>query len=350
MPGNGSQVNFEFDFIGGYISQSHIVVTLIDADNVETITSFTWAGAYTVTLPVAPPVGTTVRIRRLTPVLPGEIVDFSAGAVVNEANLDKIIQHAVMAAADAADMGLIAADEVRRDVAAFNLWSPADLVEHIKDALLAALPASFKGDKGDVGDASTVPGPVGPAPALTIGNVTNVATGGPATAGLRPNGEGAYFLDLGLPIGATGSGASVSWGGVLGDIADQSDLIALLDEKATLADLTAYALQTDLDDYATTAAVTTALAGKSNTGHSHDFSTLTGKPTTLAGYGITDAAASSHTHTFASLTGKPTTLAGYGITDAAASTHNHDATYAKKATVSTVAPSGGTDGDVWYKV
>ena len=42
----------------------------------------------------------------------------------------------------------------------------------------------------------------------------------------------------------------------------------------------------------------------------------TGKPTTLAGYGITDAAASSHTHTFASLTSKPTTLSGYGITDA----------------------------------
>lgn len=42
----------------------------------------------------------------------------------------------------------------------------------------------------------------------------------------------------------------------------------------------------------------------------------TGKPTTLAGYGITDAAASSHSHTFASITSKPTTLSGYGITDA----------------------------------
>ncbi len=42
----------------------------------------------------------------------------------------------------------------------------------------------------------------------------------------------------------------------------------------------------------------------------------TGKPTTLAGYGITDAATAAHTHTFASLTSKPTTIAGYGITDA----------------------------------
>ncbi len=38
-------------------------------------------------------------------------------------------------------------------------------------------------------------------------------------------------------------------------------------------------------------------------------------PTTLAGFGILDAANASHTHTFASLTSKPTDLAGYGITD-----------------------------------
>lgn len=60
--------------------------------------------------------------------------------------------------------------------------------------------------------------------------------------------------------------------------------------------------------------------------HTHLFSSLTGKPTTIAGYGITDAftqtaadalySVLAHTHSFASLTGKPTTLAGYGIVDA----------------------------------
>ena len=53
--------------------------------------------------------------------------------------------------------------------------------------------------------------------------------------------------------------------------------------------------------------------------HTHTFASLTSKPTTLSGYGITDAASSTHTHTFASLTSKPTTLSGYGITDAASS-------------------------------
>jgi hypothetical protein len=61
-------------------------------------------------------------------------------------------------------------------------------------------------------------------------------------------------------------------------------------------------------------------------GHTHTFASLTSKPTTIAGYGITDAftqsaadglySALGHTHTFASLTSKPTTIAGYGITDA----------------------------------
>lgn len=40
----------------------------------------------------------------------------------------------------------------------------------------------------------------------------------------------------------------------------------------------------------TTAQVDTALAGKSDVGHTHTFASLTSKPTTLAGYGITDGA------------------------------------------------------------
>ena len=49
--------------------------------------------------------------------------------------------------------------------------------------------------------------------------------------------------------------------------------------------------------------------------HSHSFASLTQKPTTLHGYGITDAASISHTHAFSALTNKPTTVDGYGIVD-----------------------------------
>jgi len=46
------------------------------------------------------------------------------------------------------------------------------------------------------------------------------------------------------------------------------------------------------------------------------FADVTSTPTTVAGYGITDALTSVPAQSFASLTGKPTTVAGYGITDA----------------------------------
>ena len=75
-------------------------------------------------------------------------------------------------------------------------------------------------------------------------------------------------------------------------------------------------------------------------GHVHAFNTITGTPTTLAGYGITDALTQSgadalyaplaHTHSFAALTSKPTTIAGFGITDAYTKTEA-DARYAMAA-------------------
>jgi hypothetical protein len=61
------------------------------------------------------------------------------------------------------------------------------------------------------------------------------------------------------------------------------------------------------------------ITGKPNefnpTAHSHSFASLLNKPTTLQGYGITDAASISHTHAFSVLTNKPTTVDGYGIVD-----------------------------------
>lgn len=61
-----------------------------------------------------------------------------------------------------------------------------------------------------------------------------VPTGQPATAML----SGTYpdlLITLGLPIGATGSGSSVSWGGVLGTLSNQVDLQNALNAKAATA-------------------------------------------------------------------------------------------------------------------
>jgi hypothetical protein len=80
--------------------------------------------------------------------------------------------------------------------------------------------------------------------------------------------------------------------------------------------------------FSTITATPTTLAGYGITdaaalSHSHAFSSLTGKPTTLAGYGIADAAPLSHTQAFSTITATPTTLSGYGITDAATLSHTH---------------------------
>lgn len=63
----------------------------------------------------------------------------------------------------------------------------------------------------------------------------------------------------------------------------------------TPPDLSIYALITSVSDL----------------GFSGDFTDMTNTPTTIAGYGITDA----FNGVFTSLTNKPTTLSGYGITD-----------------------------------
>lgn len=74
----------------------------------------------------------------------------------------------------------------------------------------------------------------------------------------------------------------------------------------------------------TTAAAVRSYIGAGTSSFDGAFGSLSGIPTTVGGYGITDFnslgdarwSVLAHTHTFASLTSKPTTLAGYGIADA----------------------------------
>src|SRR6056300_348029 len=66
-----------------------------------------------------------------------------------------------------------------------------------------------------------------------------------------------------------------------------------------------------------------------------DFSNVTNTPTTIAGYGITDAFDGA----FSSLSATPTTIAGYGITDAFDGNYN---SLSNKPTI----PTAYTDSDV----
>jgi hypothetical protein len=76
------------------------------------------------------------------------------------------------------------------------------------------------------------------------------------------------------------------------------------------------------------------------------WSGVTGRPDTLAGYGITDSALINHSHTFDSITTRPSTLSGYGITDGALDSHVHNfSTLTNKPT--TINTYGITDAMRW---
>ena len=78
----------------------------------------------------------------------------------------------------------------------------------------------------------------------------------------------------------------------------------------------------DKDSYSSATQVATALAGKSDTGHSHAFSEITSTPTTLAGYGITDAKIENGVITLGSNTITPLTAVSVPVTSVTTSATN----------------------------
>jgi putative flippase GtrA len=75
----------------------------------------------------------------------------------------------------------------------------------------------------------------------------------------------------------------------------------------------------------------------------YTFAQIGSKPTTLAGYGITDAVAAA-AFTWANLSGKPTTVSGFGITDAVDTANAQTIGGAKTFSVSPIVPTP-TAGD-----
>jgi len=146
-----------------------------------------------------------------------------------------------------------------------------------------------------------------------VGNITTLGT---LSAG---NGSSTQWNNVWTTVNANSGAWSAGGGG-----GGASDWIYIANKPTTLA---GYGI-TD----AASSTLTTLVGSNSATWGDKSFSSITGKPTTLAGYGITDATSSGLTtfvsansstwadKAFSSITGTPTTLAGYGITDAASST------------------------------
>ena len=113
--------------------------------------------------------------------------------------------------------------------------------------------------------------------------------------------DGTHWSPTNAPAGGGGGGGSAFTN--IGVAADDS-AIRLINEGETISILGGAGISTTSDAEGTIT-ITASIS----------FASLTGTPTTIAGYGITDAFDGA----WGSLTGTPTTLAGYGITDAATS-------------------------------
>ena len=155
----------------------------------------------------------------------------------------------------------------------------------------------------DVGDLTDVNNLLGSGGATTLGALTDVSTTG-ATTGqvLKYNGTS----------WAPATDNTTGGGGSNADTLDSQDGTYYLDYNNFT---NTPSIPTDTNTTYTAGSGLTLTGTEFSLTYSHfdgQFSSLSGKPTTLAGYGITDA----FNGQFSSLSGKPTTIAGYGITDA----------------------------------
>ena len=104
FPGNGSQINWEISFAGGYLSRDHIKAFVTDASGNATDAPLGWTGDFQITVIPPVPTGSTLTVYRDTP-RDKPLADFSNGAVISEGNLDRNAAQAVFIAAESLDRG-----------------------------------------------------------------------------------------------------------------------------------------------------------------------------------------------------------------------------------------------------
>lgn len=108
--GDGTTTQYEISFVGTYISRSHVFAYQLDTstgNRVEVpIQPHQWLNDHTITGMPVTPVGQTLFIYRSTPKPPE--VDFVNGSRLTEHNLDLVAKQGLFVAAEAMDAGTLA--------------------------------------------------------------------------------------------------------------------------------------------------------------------------------------------------------------------------------------------------
>lgn len=104
--GDGVTRDFEFNFSGGYLDRSHVLVFIMDNLNRVPVQVdpglLVFIGPNQIRIPEAQPNTKTIIIRRETP-KEGPLLDFTDGAILNEKNLNTTTEQAVFGAAEMVD-------------------------------------------------------------------------------------------------------------------------------------------------------------------------------------------------------------------------------------------------------
>ena len=203
--GDGTTTQWEFNFSGGYIDQSHVKVLVTDTLGNETVPAYTWVGPNTISIVPAVAAGYELEVYRDTPKnLP--LVDYTDGAIVSEKNLDTTAEQTVFATAEVFDRFT--------DVAALNETAVADSAE----ALALATSASNDVQQALTDSANAVAAVAG---AITAADNATAAAG-------AANNAAAVATQAAVDAEATAASALL--------VAQDAETVALnIDAKATQA-------------------------------------------------------------------------------------------------------------------
>lgn len=129
--GDGVTTSWDFNFAGGYINVAHVKAYIYRSTSglTEAIDPVVLTGPNTIQVIPAVPVGDYLVVYRDTP-KDQPLVDYTTGAVLNEANLDMSNQQAVFATAEMADrfdaINASSADAIERSFQALTIANAAD--------------------------------------------------------------------------------------------------------------------------------------------------------------------------------------------------------------------------------
>ena len=280
FPGDGATTQYEFTFVGGVLSRSHVKVFQEDSVTaVRTpvpITDANFLNNNTLrNLPVTP-IGKNLLILRETPKPP--MVDFTNGSRVTELNLDTAARQGLFVAMEAMDLGNAEATQALLDAAAAVMARADEVAANAIAVALALVAAELARDNAQAAQVAAE------AAAVAAASASSTAT---TQAGLADSARlAAEAARFSASVAADSAATSASQASASAGAAASSETAAASSASSALSSKTAAAASA----VAASGSESSALASKNAAAAS---ATLADSRATAAGTSATNAAASA---------------------------------------------------------